>query len=204
MMALTELLAPIAAGMRVSGEVVEDAAVRPQETEWARFSDACIEKSTRHEFWYDDLSFAGVQFGRVIGHRQVTDAYLAQLARHRNGQLAALDGGLAHLHSDAAARPSPALYRNTHAPAVKYRRDDQHDKTHQRYTAAADDAQDSGDEPAEADVVSDAEGVLRPARAGDGVVACLLDVDGEDRVPLVQRERPVVLLDVDSAGLPTD
>ena len=32
----------------------------------------------------------------------VTDAYLAQLARSRNGQLATLDSGLAHLHSDVA------------------------------------------------------------------------------------------------------
>ncbi len=38
----------------------------------------------------------------VVGHRQVTDAYLAQLARIRNGQLATLDSGLAHLHSDVA------------------------------------------------------------------------------------------------------
>ena len=61
-----------------------------------------IEKSKRHQFWSDELSFADVQFDGVIGHRQVTDAYLAQLARHRKGQLATLDSGLAHLHSDVA------------------------------------------------------------------------------------------------------
>jgi toxin-antitoxin system PIN domain toxin len=61
-----------------------------------------IEESTRHEFWSDDVSFADVQFGGVIGHRQVTDAYLAQLARNHSGQLATLDSGLAHLHSDVA------------------------------------------------------------------------------------------------------
>jgi hypothetical protein len=38
----------------------------------------------------------------VVGHRQVTGAYLAQLARSRSGQLATLDSGLAHLHSDVA------------------------------------------------------------------------------------------------------
>ena len=38
----------------------------------------------------------------VVGHRQVTDAYLAQLARSRNGQLVTLDSGLAHLHHDVA------------------------------------------------------------------------------------------------------
>ncbi|MDT5196157.1 MAG: uncharacterized protein QOH20_2911, partial [Mycobacterium sp.] len=34
--------------------------------------------------------------------RQVTDAYLAQLARSRGGQLVTLDSGLAHLHGDVA------------------------------------------------------------------------------------------------------
>ncbi len=59
-----------------------------------------IEKADRHEFWPDIISFAGVEVTGVIGHRQVTDAYLAQLARGRNGQLATLDSGLAHLHHD--------------------------------------------------------------------------------------------------------
>lgn len=61
-----------------------------------------IEESARHEFWSDSVSFADVQFNGVIGHRQVTDAYLAQLARTHRGQLATLDGGLAHLHNDVA------------------------------------------------------------------------------------------------------
>jgi predicted nucleic acid-binding protein len=38
----------------------------------------------------------------VIGHRQVTDAYLAQLARQHNARLATFDAGLAALHSDVA------------------------------------------------------------------------------------------------------
>jgi predicted nucleic acid-binding protein len=50
----------------------------------------------------DIVSFAEVEVGGVIGHRQVTDAYLAQLARRRKGQLATLDSGLAHLHNDVA------------------------------------------------------------------------------------------------------
>jgi predicted nucleic acid-binding protein len=57
---------------------------------------------SRHEFWPDSVSFADVQIAGVVGHRQVTDAYLAQLARNRNGHLATLDSGLAHLHSDIA------------------------------------------------------------------------------------------------------
>jgi toxin-antitoxin system PIN domain toxin len=63
---------------------------------------SAIEKANRHEFWPDSVSFAGVEVGGVIGHRQVTDAYLAQLARFRKGQLATLDSGLAHLHNDVA------------------------------------------------------------------------------------------------------
>jgi predicted nucleic acid-binding protein len=35
-------------------------------------------------------------------HRQVTDACLAQLARHYGGRLATFDEGLAALHSDVA------------------------------------------------------------------------------------------------------
>ncbi|MFY9919019.1 MAG: TA system VapC family ribonuclease toxin [Mycobacterium sp.] len=59
-----------------------------------------IENVTRHEFWSARVSFADVEVGGVVGHRQVTDAYLAQLARSYDGKLATLDGGLAHLHSD--------------------------------------------------------------------------------------------------------
>jgi toxin-antitoxin system PIN domain toxin len=63
---------------------------------------SAIEKSSRHEFWSASVSFVGVEIGGVVGHRQVTDAYLARLARHHEGQLATLDSGLAHLHSDIA------------------------------------------------------------------------------------------------------
>lgn len=68
----------------------------------ARDVVGALENSTRHEFWSADVSFAKVEFGGVIGHRQVTDAYLAQLARTHDGRLATLDSGLAHLHSDVA------------------------------------------------------------------------------------------------------
>jgi uncharacterized protein len=56
----------------------------------------------RHEFWTDDVSYADVNFNGVIGHRQVTDAYLAQLARVHSGRLATFDQGLAKLHGDVA------------------------------------------------------------------------------------------------------
>jgi toxin-antitoxin system PIN domain toxin len=56
----------------------------------------------RHTFWPDDLACADVQWKGVLGHGQVTDAYLAALARKHRGRLATLDRGLAALHHDVA------------------------------------------------------------------------------------------------------
>ncbi len=57
---------------------------------------------TRHTFWPDDLGYTGISWTGVLGHRQVTDSYLAALARHRKGRLATFDRGLAALHADVA------------------------------------------------------------------------------------------------------
>lgn len=56
----------------------------------------------RHLFWPDDLSYADIAWKGVLGQRQVTDAYLAALARARGGRLATLDRGPAALHADVA------------------------------------------------------------------------------------------------------
>lgn len=56
----------------------------------------------RHEFWPDDAPFSAETLRGVIGHRQVTDAYLANQARRRGGQIATLDKGLVALHADVA------------------------------------------------------------------------------------------------------
>jgi toxin-antitoxin system PIN domain toxin len=75
----------------------------------ARDVVGAVEKARNHEFWPDSVSFADVEVGGVVGHRQVTDAYVAQLARSHGGQLATLDRGLAHLHSDVAVLiPTPS------------------------------------------------------------------------------------------------
>jgi toxin-antitoxin system PIN domain toxin len=74
----------------------------------ARDVVSAVGSANRHEFRPDSISVAEVELGGVVGHRQVTDAYLAQLARSRNGQLATLDRGLAHLHSDVAVLISTA------------------------------------------------------------------------------------------------
>jgi toxin-antitoxin system PIN domain toxin len=57
---------------------------------------------TRHEFWPDDAGYASVPMQGIIGHRQVTDAYLAQLARARGARLATFDQAMAKLHDDVA------------------------------------------------------------------------------------------------------
>lgn len=59
-----------------------------------------LQDHPRYEFWSDSLSYRDVPLAGVIGHRQVTDAYLARLARERRGQLASFDRGLAALHGD--------------------------------------------------------------------------------------------------------
>jgi len=55
-----------------------------------------------HEFWPDDVPYADIRLTGVLGHRQVTDAYLAGLARRRRARLATLDRGLAAIHPDVA------------------------------------------------------------------------------------------------------
>lgn len=55
---------------------------------------------TRHHFWPDALSYDRLRWDGVMGHRQVTDAYLAGLARHHGGRLASFDKGLVSLHQD--------------------------------------------------------------------------------------------------------
>ena len=66
---------------------------------------AVLSKFTNHShhvFWPDVVAYRDVRMDGVVGHRQVTDAYLAQLARHYEGRLATFDEGLAALHDDVA------------------------------------------------------------------------------------------------------
>lgn len=61
-----------------------------------------IMDDARHRFLPDDIGYAQVSWRGVLGHRQVTDAYLAALARHHGAKLATFDRGLAALHADVA------------------------------------------------------------------------------------------------------
>lgn len=56
----------------------------------------------RHEFWPDDVAYPDVPTAGIVGHRQVTDAYLAQLARRRAARLATFAQALATFHADVA------------------------------------------------------------------------------------------------------
>jgi uncharacterized protein len=73
-----------------------------QAAETARAFIAGVAADPRHEFWPDDVAYTEVRTAGIVGHRQVTDAYLAQLARRRAARLATFDQALAALHADVA------------------------------------------------------------------------------------------------------
>ena len=55
-----------------------------------------------HVFWNEGFSYREVAFGNLASSKQVTDAWLAELARRHRAQLATLDIGLLALHPDVA------------------------------------------------------------------------------------------------------
>jgi hypothetical protein len=68
-----------------------------------------------HQFWPDELPLAGaVAFAgvRLLGHQQVTDAYLLGLAMSRGGVLATLDRRIG-----ALAQPKSAEWKAPEAVA---------------------------------------------------------------------------------------
>ena len=52
-------------------------------------------------FWADDFTYADADLSGIVGHRQVTDAYLAQLAARHGGVLATFDEALARAYPKA-------------------------------------------------------------------------------------------------------
>lgn len=59
-----------------------------------------------HQFWPDDLTLvqAAAAFkAKIVGHQQVTDAYLLGLAIHKKGRLATLDRALAAILSPGSS-----------------------------------------------------------------------------------------------------
>ncbi len=61
-----------------------------------------VTNAPNHEFWSDDQPYDAATLRGVVGHRQVTDAYLAGLARGRGSTIATFDAGLAAGHADVA------------------------------------------------------------------------------------------------------
>ncbi len=55
-----------------------------------------------HIVWDDAFSYLEINPAGLLGHRQVTDAWLAQLARRRSGRVATLDAAFAQKHPDVA------------------------------------------------------------------------------------------------------
>lgn len=66
-----------------------------------------VSRLPRHVFWNDDLSVLDLKLFEsfaLAGHRQVTDAYLLELAKKHQGRLATLDKGVAELISHPQER----------------------------------------------------------------------------------------------------
>lgn len=59
----------------------------------------------RHEFWPDDVSYLNLPAKGIVGHKQVTDAYLVLLAQKHGGSLATMDQALASTHSGTTLLP---------------------------------------------------------------------------------------------------
>jgi toxin-antitoxin system PIN domain toxin len=67
---------------------------------WQALSE--ISGHPMHEFWADNFSYLDVPHRLLQGPSQVTDAWLAELARRRKGKLATFDQALVALHRDVA------------------------------------------------------------------------------------------------------
>lgn len=74
--------------------------VRVASTDHALDALALIKGNERHEFWADDAPYDRRLLSGVIGHRQVTEAYLAASAARRGTRLATFDRGLAVLRPE--------------------------------------------------------------------------------------------------------
>lgn len=62
---------------------------------WNALND--LRAHPKHTFWPESFSYAEISPARLTGHRQVTDAWLAELARRNGGKLATLDEPLSAL-----------------------------------------------------------------------------------------------------------
>jgi uncharacterized protein len=63
---------------------------------------ASLHSHPQHIFWSENFSYHEIPPTRLTGHRQITDAWLAELARRNQGKLATLDEPLSALWPDVA------------------------------------------------------------------------------------------------------
>jgi toxin-antitoxin system PIN domain toxin len=61
---------------------------------------AAVEAHPRHVFWGDGFGYRHVPHRHLQGAKQVTDAWLAHVARRRKGKVATFDPAFALLHDD--------------------------------------------------------------------------------------------------------
>jgi toxin-antitoxin system PIN domain toxin len=73
---------------------------RSAEAAWEALRE--IRQHPQHTFWDAGFSYDEVACKGLTGSKQVTDAWLATLARRQSGSLMTLDVGLAALHPDVA------------------------------------------------------------------------------------------------------
>ena len=73
--------------------------------ESARLLLKSISSLPRHRFWPDDVPYLDIPATGILGHRQVTDAYLVLLARTHGGCVATMDQALAAVHPGTALIP---------------------------------------------------------------------------------------------------
>jgi len=62
---------------------------------WIVLSD--LHAHTKHTFWPDNFSYTEISPTRLTDHRQITDSWLAELAKRNGGKLATLDEALSAL-----------------------------------------------------------------------------------------------------------
>lgn len=83
--------------LRVHMQTAEDGSAA---STWNKLKQVCAHPA--HEWWGNAFSYVDVPHRNLQGSAQVTDAWLAELTRRREGKLATLDSALAMLHADVA------------------------------------------------------------------------------------------------------
>lgn len=73
---------------------------RSAKSAWATLQ--AITQHPRHVFWEEAFGYQNVPFRYLQGSKQVTDAWLAELARRRGGKIMTFDSGMTLLHEDVA------------------------------------------------------------------------------------------------------